>query len=144
MLGSGLLFIIQIICLRKLSINENMGVQWQAGKLVYVFLFSRMWCVKVPYPFSLLLSSSIVISGRTGLLRWSSLQIQGEGVKDVANFFSSGSKIVKRLRRRKYDPVIIERTIGRVLGPFYSLVQILPIAYCTLTNKALTLVSSDC
>ena len=27
------------------------------------------------------------------------------------------SKIVKRLRRRKYDPVIIERTIGLVLGP---------------------------
>ena len=30
----------------------------------------------------------------------------------------SGSKIVKRLRRRQYDPVIIERTICLVLGPF--------------------------
>ena len=28
-------------------------------------------------------------------------------VKDTPNFFSSGSKIVKRLRRRQYDPVII-------------------------------------
>ena len=33
-------------------------------------------------------------------------------VKNEANFVSSGSKIVKRLRRRQYDPVIIERTIG--------------------------------
>ena len=32
-------------------------------------------------------------------------------VKDTPNIFSSGSKIVKRLRRRQYDPVIIERTI---------------------------------
>ena len=39
-------------------------------------------------------------------------------VKDETNFISSGSKIVKRLRRRQYDPVIIERTICLVLGPF--------------------------
>ena len=32
-------------------------------------------------------------------------------VKDTPNFISSGSKIVKRLRRRQYDPLIIERTI---------------------------------
>ena len=38
-----------------------------------------------------------------------------KSVKDTPNFFSSGSKIVKRLRRRQYDPVIIERTIGLVL-----------------------------
>ena len=44
-------------------------------------------------------------------------------VKDTPNFFSSGSKIVKRLRRRQYDPVIIGRTIGRSCAwPFYSLV----------------------
>ena len=39
-------------------------------------------------------------------------------VKGEANFISSGSKIVKRLRRRQYDPAIIERTIGLVIGPF--------------------------
>ena len=39
-------------------------------------------------------------------------------VKGETNFISSGSKLVKRLRRRQYDPVIIERTIGLVLGPF--------------------------
>ena len=32
-----------------------------------------------------------------------------------------GSKIVKRLRRRKYDPLIIENTIGLVLGPSTAL-----------------------
>ena len=36
--------------------------------------------------------------------------------KCEANFVSSGSKIVKRLRRQKYDPVIIERTICPVIG----------------------------
>ena len=30
-------------------------------------------------------------------------------------------KTVKRLRRRQFDPVIIERTIGLVLGPFTAL-----------------------
>ena len=38
-------------------------------------------------------------------------------VKCEANFVSSGSKIVKRLQRRQYDPLIIERTIGLVFGP---------------------------
>ena len=35
-------------------------------------------------------------------------------VKGTANFISSGSKIVKWVRRRQYGPVIIERTIGLV------------------------------
>ena len=52
-------------------------------------------------------------------------------VKDTLNFISSGSKIVKRLRRRQYDPLIIERTIGLVLGPCTDL------SHCTLTNKAM-------
>ena len=47
-------------------------------------------------------------------------------VKSESNFISSGSKIVKRLRRRQYEPEIIERTIGLVLGPFTGLVQIIP------------------
>ena len=51
-----------------------------------------------------------------------------------ANFVSSGSKIVKRLRRRKYDPLIIERTIVLVLGPSTALNKSL-LKVCTLTNK---------
>ena len=56
-------------------------------------------------------------------------------VKGEANFISSGSKIVKRLRRRQYDPAIIERTIGLVLGPFTALYRSF-LMRCTLTNKA--------
>ena len=56
-------------------------------------------------------------------------------VKGEANFISSGSKIVKRLRRRQYDPVIIERTIGLVFGPFTALYRSF-LKHCTLTNKA--------
>ena len=56
--------------------------------------------------------------------------------KDNTNFISSGSKIVKRLWRRQYDPVIIERTIGRVLGPFTALYRSF-LKRCTLTNKAI-------
>ena len=48
-------------------------------------------------------------------------------VKCEASFVSSGSKIVKRLRRRKYDPVIIDREDDRSCAwPFYILVQIFP------------------
>ena len=56
-------------------------------------------------------------------------------VKDTPNFISSGSKIVKRIRRRQYDPLIIERTIGLVLGPSTALYRPFLERY-TLTNKA--------
>ena len=55
-------------------------------------------------------------------------------VKDTPNFISSGSKIVKRLRRQ-YDPLIIETTIGLVLGPCTALCRLF-LKHCTLTNKA--------
>ena len=42
-------------------------------------------------------------------------------VRCDVNFVSPGIRIVKRLRRRKYDPLIIERTIGIVLGPSTAL-----------------------
>ena len=56
-------------------------------------------------------------------------------VKDTPNFISSGSKIVKRLRRRQYDPLIIQRTIGLVLGPYIALYRPF-LKHWTLTNKA--------
>ena len=55
--------------------------------------------------------------------------------KDTPNFISSGSKIVKRLQWRRCDPLIIERTIGLVLGPCTALYRPF-LKYCTLTNKA--------
>ena len=42
-------------------------------------------------------------------------------VKDTPNFISSGSEIFKRLRRRRYSPLIIERTMGIVPGPSTAL-----------------------
>ena len=43
--------------------------------------------------------------------------------------------LVKRLRRRQYDPVVIERIIGLVLGHFTALYRSF-LKRCTLTNKA--------
>ena len=56
-------------------------------------------------------------------------------VKDTPNFISFGSKIVKRLRKQQCDPLIIERTIGHVLGPSTALYRPF-LKHCTLTNKA--------
>ena len=56
-------------------------------------------------------------------------------VKDITNFISSRSKIVKRLRRRQYDPLIIERTMGLVLGPSTAFYRPF-LKHCTLTYKA--------
>ena len=55
---------------------------------------------------------------------------------------SSGSKIVKRLRRRKYDPLIIERTIGLVLGPSTALYRSF-LKHSTPTNKAVGTIWQD-
>ena len=41
----------------------------------------------------------------------------------------------ERLRRPKYDPVIIERTLGLVIGPSTALYRSF-LKHCTLTNKA--------
>ena len=55
-------------------------------------------------------------------------------VKCEANFVSSGSKIVKRIRRRKYDQVIIARTICLLFGPSTALYRIF-LKHCTLTRR---------
>ena len=63
-------------------------------------------------------------------------------VRCEANFVSAGSKIVKCVRRGKYDPLIIERTIGLVLGPSTALCRSF-LAHCTLTNKAMGTIWRD-
>ena len=63
-------------------------------------------------------------------------------VKCEENFVSSGSKIVKRLRRQKYDPMIIKKTIGQVLGPSPTLYRSF-LKHCTQTNKAVGTVWRD-
>ena len=54
-------------------------------------------------------------------------------VKGIVNYISSSSKMVKRLRRRQYDPLIIEMTLVLVLGP-HTYIPFLK--HCTLTNNA--------
>ena len=58
-------------------------------------------------------------------------------VKDTPNFISSGLKRVKRFLRRQYDPLIIERTIGLVLGLCTALYSPF-LKHFTLTNKAVS------
>ena len=70
---------------------------------------------------SLILSSTVIF--------YKLRRVEGE-----ANFISSGSQIVKRMRRRQYDLAIIERTIGLVLGHFTALYRSF-LKRCTLTNK---------
>ena len=59
-----------------------------------------------------------------------------------SEFVSSGSIIVKRLRRRKYDQVIIDRTKGLLLGPSTALYRSFQ-KHCTLTNKAVGTIWRD-
>ena len=62
---------------------------------------------------------------------------QSQLFEDLRRVFNGPKiiEIVKRLRRRQYDPAIIERTIGLVLGPFTALYGSF-LKRCTLTNKA--------
>ena len=62
-----------------------------------------------------------VSKGIIHLIFYGDLVYKLRRVKGEANFISSSSKIVKRLRRRQYDPTILERTIGILLGPFTAL-----------------------
>ena len=63
-------------------------------------------------------------------------------VRCEANFVSSGSKIVKRLQRRMYDPLIIEKTIGLVLGSSTALYRSF-LKRCNLTNKGMGTIWPD-
>ena len=76
-----------------------------------------------------------VSNGITHLLFYDDLVYKLRRVKGEANLFSSGSKIVKRLRRRQYYSTIIARTIGLVLCPFTTLCRSF-LKDCTLTIKA--------
>ena len=83
-----------------------------------------------------------VSKGITYPVFYSYLDYKLRTVKGEANFISSGSKIVKRLRRRQYDPAIIERTTGLVLGPLTALYRSF-FKRCTMTNKAVGTIHTD-
>ena len=76
-----------------------------------------------------------VSKGISHLVFYGDLVYKLRRAKDTSNYISSGSQIVKRLRRRQYDPLIIERTIGFVLGPSTALYRHF-LKHCTLTKKA--------
>ena len=76
-----------------------------------------------------------VSKGITHPVFYGGLVYKLRNVKGEANFISSGATLVRRLRRRKYDPAIIARTIGLVLGPFTALHRSF-LKRCTLTKKA--------
>ena len=98
------------------------------GKVLYIILRTSVdiWWYLVP---RICVKRNI----SPGLLRWSSLSIGGS--KTQHNFISSGSIIVKPLRRRQYDPLVIDKTIGLVLGLSTALYRPF-LKHCTLTNKA--------
>ena len=85
--------------------------------------------------FGAILFQEYVSKGITHPVFYGDLIYKLRRVKSETNFISSGSKIVKRLRRRQYEHVITERTIGLVLGPFTALYRSF-LKHCTLTHKA--------
>ena len=90
---------------------------------------------RIPLGTSSILLEEYVSKGITHSVFYGDLVYKLRRVKSESNFISSGSKIVKRLRRRQYDSVIIERTIDLVLRPFKALYRSF-LKRCTLTNKA--------
>ena len=69
-------------------------------------------------------------------------KLRGGGGQGTANFISLRSKLVKRLRRRQYDPLIIESTTGPVLGPIQLALSRSFLKYCTLILRNLTMLAS--
>ena len=78
----------------------------------YVFISLRSFI-----PISDISFQEYVFKGNSHPVFYGDLVYKLRRVKDTPNFISSRSKIVKCLRRRQYDPLIIERTKGLVLGP---------------------------
>ena len=109
--------------------------------VVSIEYLRRLWhadrgCLLLRTPVPVTLGLAYFLLVETNIFsNLSSLVYKLRRVKDTPNFILSGSKIVKRLRRWQYDPVIIERTIGLVLGPSTALYEPF-LKHCTLTNKA--------
>ena len=107
-------------------------------KFFWIPLFIYFKILHLRYCFNFHLKSlfqKYVFKGISHPVFYGDLLYKLRRVKDTPNFISSGSKIVKRLRRRQYDPLIIETTIGLVLGPCTALCRLF-LKHCTLTNKA--------
>ena len=92
------------------------------------------WLLNFEHSSVLLFCFNNVSVGISHLVFYCDLVYKLRRVKCEAKFVTPGSKIVKRLRCRKYDPVIIERTIGLVLCLSTALRRSF-LKHCTPTNK---------
>ena len=79
--------------------------------------FEKKFCVFI-------ICQQCVAVGIIVTLLW--FRVSMRWVRCEANFVSSGSKIVKRLRRRKYEPIDHREYYRSCTWSFYSLVQIFP------------------
>ena len=123
-------------CSKNLQITSNLltqGYRYRKLRKAFGKLFSSY--SELLSKFGAISFQEYLSKGITHPVFHSDLVYKIRKVKGEANLISSGSKIVKRLRRRPNDPPIIERTIGLVLGPFTALC-ISFLKRCTLTNKA--------
>ena len=108
-----------------LKISQLLQNCWHRVIYIYIYIYHKLRKTfgKFFRSYSELLSKFCDISFQEYVFKGISHPVYGDlvnklrRVKDTPNFISSGSKIVKRLRRRQYDPLIMERTIGLVLGP---------------------------
>ena len=134
LLDAVLAFLISILKLFK-SLSKLLTQGYRYHKLRKTFgKFFRSYS-ELLSKFGAISFQEYVSKGITHPVFYGDLVYKLRRVKSETNFISSGSKIVKRLRRRQYDPVIIEKTIGLVLGPFTALYRSF-LKRCTLTSKA--------
>ena len=133
-------FRISILKIFNLLPTTNAGLQIsQASKIIGKFFMSYS---DLLFKFGKISFPEYVSEGISHPVFYGDLVYKLRSVRCEANSVSSGSEIVKRLRRRKYDPVIIERTICRVLGPSTALYRSF-LKHCILTNKAVGTIYLD-
>ena len=129
LLGVVLDFWISILKISKLLQTTDTGLQIsQASKHIWKVFFNSYY--ELLSKFDDILFQEYVSKGISHPILYGDLVHKLRRVKDTPNFIS---KRVKRLRRRQYNPFIIERTIG--LGPSTALYRPF-LKHCTLTNKA--------
>ena len=117
----------------KLSVLLTQGYRYRKLRKTFVqFIRSYSDLLSV---FGEISFKEYVSEGNSHLVFYGDQVYKLRRVKCEANFFSSVSDIFKRIRRRTYDPVVIDRTIGLVLAPSTTFYRYL-LKHCTLTNKA--------
>ena len=104
------------------KLRKTFGKIFRSCSVLLCFVMRGILCLTLTSPYSDLLSKfgeisfqECVTEGISHPVFYGDLVYKLRRVRCEANFVSSGSNTAKRLRHRKYDPLIIERTIGLVL-----------------------------